>query len=228
MVHIHPKRCYGQNFLVNKGAVERIVDVISGYGPSHVLEIGPGRGEITIPLSFRVPRITAVEIDPELSRILRDKIEDLKIENIHLVQGDFLAIDILPLTPKGTLVMGNLPYRVSTPILQRVEKVRDNLMRAVFMLQKEVAERISASPGSKAYGSLSVLIQYNARVRVLMRLKRGSFWPTPQVDSAIVEIDYQRPYPIRVKNEELFRDLVKGIFFYRRKTLLNSLRYLFG
>lgn len=224
---ISPKKAYGQNFLINKGAIDKIVDVISENKPTHILEIGPGRGELTIPLANRVPYITAVEIDVSLFKLLEEKIKELNLQNVRLILGDFLKQNFDEILQENALVIGNLPYNISTLIIEKLEKVKERIQKAILMLQREVAQRLCATPGSKAYGSLSVLIQYQAKVEMLMKLKSGSFWPRPEVDSTLVEIDYRKPYSIRAQDEESFKKLVKGLFLHRRKKLLNSIKYIF-
>lgn len=224
---IHPKKGYGQNFLINKGAIDKIVDIISEYRPNHVLEIGPGRGELTIPLANKIPYITAVEIDVSLFRLLEQKIKEFNIRNVRLIHGDFLRQDLNEILQDDTLVIGNLPYNISTLIIQKLENAKDRIEKAIIMLQREVAERLCANPGGKAYGSLSVLVQYQAKVQMLMKLKSGSFWPRPKVDSVLVAIDYRQPYPLRANEEEAFKRLVRGLFLHRRKKLLKSIKYIY-
>lgn len=225
---IYPKKGYGQNFLINKGAIDKIVEIISENRPTYVLEIGPGRGELTIPLAYKVPHITAIEIDASLFRLLEEKISDLGIMNVKLLLGDFLKQDLEDILQKDTIVIGNLPYNISTLIIERLEKAKDRIQKAILMLQREVAQRLCATPGSKSYGSLSVLVQYQAKVEMLMNLRSGSFWPRPKVDSALVEIDYRKPYPLRAHEEESFKRLVKGLFLHRRKKLINSIKYIYN
>ena len=180
-----PKKKWGQNFLRNRGAVEKIVASIEAAPDELVLEIGPGEGVLTEKLVALPNKVVAVEIDPDLAARLRAKFG----ERLELIQED--AVDAaLPATPYRAV--GNLPYNVGTPILRRV--IADpNCRRAVFMLQKEVADRVVAKPGTDAYGYLTLYVQAFASARILMTLEPRSFHPPPKVRSAVVVLDPRDP-----------------------------------
>lgn len=206
---MRPKKKWGQNFLRNRGAVEKIVTAVEPDAGEMVVEIGPGEGVLTEKLlSLGVP-FRAVEIDPELAEKLRARFGDV------IVNEDALEA---PLPDRPFRAVGNLPYNVGTPILRRV--IADpNFRRAVFMLQKEVADRIVAKPGDEQYGFLTLYAQVFARARVLMTLEPGSFHPRPKVRSAVVVLDPDRkPYA----SAELI-ELMSAAFRMRRKKLVNNL-----
>ncbi len=225
-----PKKRLGQHFLTQGKAIYKIVDR-SGFGPSDaVLEIGPGKGALTIPLANRVSHIFAVEKDPELYAFLGEKISQAGISNITLIHGDILKLDLdAVFTPDldKFQVIGNLPYNISSPCLEILMAHRSRIGRAVLMFQRELASRLSATPGGKAYGAMTVLVGYYARVTPLVQVGKEAFHPKPKVDSAVLELDFDRPFPRRAGDEAAFRRLVKGAFSHRRKTLMNSLRTFF-
>src|SRR5256885_15642210 len=182
---MRPKKKWGQNFLRNRGAVERIVAAVEAEPSEFVLEIGPGEGALTSRLLELYPeRVTAIEIDPDLAAALRSRFPSLTIIN-----DDALSA---PLPTHPYRAVGNLPYNVGTPILRRV--IADpNCKRAVFMLQKEVAERLVAKPGTEHYGYLTLYTQLFASAKILMTLDPGSFFPPPKVKSAVVVLDPVQP-----------------------------------
>jgi 16S rRNA (adenine1518-N6/adenine1519-N6)-dimethyltransferase len=206
---MHPKKKWGQNFLRNRGAVDKIVNAIEPEPGEVVVEIGPGEGILTEKLAALGNDFTAIEIDPELSETLREKFGDV------IVNAD--ALDT-PLPARPFRVVGNLPYNVGTPILRRV--IADpNFRRAVFMLQKEVADRLVAKPRDEQYGYLTLYRQLYASARILMKLDPGSFHPVPKVRSAVVVLDPDRkPFA----SAELI-DLISAAFRMRRKKLVNNL-----
>lgn len=208
-----PKKKWGQNFLRNRGAVEKIVAAVEPAADEIVVEIGPGEGVLTSKLLELPNRVTAIEIDPDLFRQLRAKFgERLDIRNEDAVDA------AMPETPYRAV--GNLPYNVGTPILRRV--IADpNCRRAVFMLQKEVADRVSAKPGSDPYGYLSLYVEAYASARQLMTLDPKSFFPPPKVRSAVVVLDPRDP-GLASPREELL-ELISASFRMRRKKLVNNL-----
>jgi len=207
----HPKKKWGQHFLRNRGAVTRIVEAIEPAADDVVLEIGPGEGVLTEKLAELPNALIAVEIDPELSEKLRAQYG----ERITLINED--AIEA-PLPDRAYRAVGNLPYNAGTPILRRV--VADpNCRRAVFMLQKEVADRLVAQPGDEAYGYLTLFVRLYASARILMTLEPKSFYPPPKVRSAVVVLD---PDPKPFVSDALIA-LISASFRMRRKKLVNNL-----
>jgi 16S rRNA (adenine1518-N6/adenine1519-N6)-dimethyltransferase len=208
-----PKKKWGQNFLRNRGAVEKIVAAIEPAPGEIVLEIGPGEGALTDKVLELGNPVMAIEIDPELFAKLQRRFGDrIEIYNEDAVEA--------PLPEKPYRAVGNLPYNVATPILRRV--IADPLCRrAVFMLQKEVAERITAKPGDEQYGFLTLYVQLYASARSLMTLEPRSFYPAPKVRSAVVVLD-PRPPAYRSERDAL-ESLISQSFRMRRKKLVNNL-----
>jgi 16S rRNA (adenine1518-N6/adenine1519-N6)-dimethyltransferase len=206
-----PKKKWGQNFLRNRGAVERIVGAVEAAPDELILEIGPGEGVLTEKLAALPNDVTAIEIDPDLAARLRARFAG-RVEVLHDDATE------APLPARPYRAVGNLPYNVGTPILRRVI-ASANWRRAVFMLQKEVAERLVAEPGGEQYGYLTLYTRLFAAARILMTLDPGSFHPRPKVRSAVVVLDPDRkPFA----SEELL-DLISAAFRMRRKKLVNNL-----
>ncbi|MEO8035398.1 MAG: 16S rRNA (adenine(1518)-N(6)/adenine(1519)-N(6))-dimethyltransferase RsmA [Acidobacteriota bacterium] len=204
-----PKKKWGQNFLRNAGAVDRIVAAVEPQPDELILEIGPGEGVLTEKLVAMGNELSAIEIDPELAETLRAKFGDI------IVEADALET---PLPTRPFRAVGNLPYNVGTPILRRI--VADpNFRRGVFMLQKEVADRLVAKAGDEAYGYLTLYVQLFAAARTLMTLEPGSFHPPPKVRSAVVVLD---PAPKAFASDDLIA-LISRSFGMRRKQLVNNL-----
>jgi 16S rRNA (adenine1518-N6/adenine1519-N6)-dimethyltransferase len=192
----------------------------------HVLEVGPGRGELTLPLARQVARVTAVEKDPVLADILRERLVRARLDNVSIHNHDILRFDFQTLRdalPGKCQVIGNLPYNISSPFLEKLVQWKEGLGRAVLMFQLEVARRLTASPGGKAYGALTLLASYHARPSPLFTVPREAFRPVPKVQSMVMELDFEKPCPGDPRHAALFRRVVKGAFSHRRKTLLNSL-----
>jgi 16S rRNA (adenine1518-N6/adenine1519-N6)-dimethyltransferase len=224
---VRPRKKLGQHFLRDRSVIHTII-AKSGFGPdSHVLEVGAGLGALTLPLARSVARVYAVEKDGRLLERLETALQREAILNVSLIHRDILRLDLgeLPIPSGQKLgVIGNLPYNISTPLLERLIENRTCFSRAVLMFQHEVGRRMISPPGSREYGSLSVLIQYHARVSPLLQVSREAFHPRPEVHSMVLSIDFEKPYPTRVEDEENFKRVVRAAFSHRRKTLLNSLR----
>jgi len=227
---LQPDKRLGQHFLVDGGIPDKIISSARLRSSDGVLEIGPGQGALTLPLSRAVSSIVAVEKDIRMTDFLRKRFSASGISNITLVCQDILEFDFdaIPLPPSGKIqVMGNLPYNISSPVLKKLIHHRKRLSRAVLMFQREVAERLTAPPCTKGYGAMTLLIRYHARPTRLLEVPKSAFYPVPKVDSTVIELDFERPYPSHGVDEDDFRKAVKGAFAHRRKTLLNSLkRYL--
>ncbi len=210
----------GQNFLVDPNIVRKIVEAAALRPDDVVLEIGPGRGALTRALCEAAARVVAVEIDRGLCAYLRETLADCP--NLELHQADALEWPFDRLPP-NSVVVANLPYYVSTPLLCRLLDERARLDRAIIMLQAEVAERLVAPPGTKAYGILSVRTQLASEVRLLFRVSPNCFRPRPDVGSAVVRLA-MRSATWTAGEEQMLIRLVRGAFAHRRKRLLNSLR----
>lgn len=214
------KKSLGQNFLYDPSILDRIVRAARLAPEDTVLEIGPGPGRLTRKLAAAVRRVIAVELDRELYARLREELGGLR--NVELVLGDALKY---PYSEVGAFkVVANIPYRITTLLIFRLLEEKGTLKSMTLTVQKEVAQRITALPGTKAYGVLSIMVQYRGRAAFEFSIPRGAFRPVPRVDSACVHIEVYDTPPVRPEDEGLFFRLVKTAFSKRRKTLLNSLR----
>lgn len=215
-----PRKRFGQNFLVDRAVVARIVDAIDPQAGEHLVEIGPGLGALTHPLLDRLPSLDAVEIDRDLAAELRTRFGP---ERLRLHVADALTFDFCVLGAQ-LRVVGNLPYNISSPLLFHLAQCSECLRDCHFMLQREVVERMAASPGGKAYGRLSVMLQYRFEVEQLLRVAPGSFRPAPAVESALVRLTPRAPLTWPARSASVFAALVGKAFTQRRKTLRNALR----
>jgi 16S rRNA (adenine1518-N6/adenine1519-N6)-dimethyltransferase len=211
-----PLKKWGQNFLRNPSAVHRIVEAVAAEPGELIVEIGPGEGALTRDLLERYDNeLLAIEVDPRLAETLR-----LSLPRAKVVNADALEVE-LPERPFRAV--GNLPYNVGTPILRRLI-ASPFCRRGVFMLQKEVADRLTARAGSEEYGYLTLYVELFAATRILMTLEPGSFFPRPKVRSAVVILD-PRPSPVDSDRERLL-EVISASFRMRRKTLVNNLTSL--
>jgi 16S rRNA (adenine1518-N6/adenine1519-N6)-dimethyltransferase len=216
-----PNKRLGQNFLIDPNIVRKIV-ALAELGPNdHVLEIGPGRGILTEALSHAANHVTAVEVDSRLHAYLETR--QPQLPNVELVCEDALAYPVENL-PIGTVVVANLPYYISTPLLFRLLDQRGRFPRMVLMLQAEVADRLVAKPGGSDFGVLSVMAQYAADITKAFKVSAQCFRPRPEVASAVVLLRAKERTRLSQQEEVAFRSLVKAAFAHRRKTLVNSLR----
>jgi 16S rRNA (adenine1518-N6/adenine1519-N6)-dimethyltransferase len=213
-----PRRRFGQNFLVDRSFIARIVEAIAPQPDDQMVEIGPGQGALTTPLLQRLNRLDVVEIDRDLAAALAARFppERLRVHACDALEFDFCALG-------GSLrVVGNLPYNVSSPLLFHLAECTRCLRDCHFMLQLEVVERMAAQPGGKTYGRLSVMIQYRFAVEKLFRVPAGAFRPVPKVESALVRLTPKPAGALRATDEHLLGALVAGAFSQRRKTLRNA------
>jgi 16S rRNA (adenine1518-N6/adenine1519-N6)-dimethyltransferase len=217
-----PRKRFGQHFLAPTWAA-KLVTAIDPQPDQTFLEIGPGQGAITRRLAERAAAVVAVEIDRDLAATLRAA----SIDRLSVVEADVLAVDFASLgLPAGTRVAGNLPYNISSPILFQVldAQYRLNLFAdATLMLQKEVADRLTAAPGSKDYGPLTIFVAVQARVTRLLTLPPGAFHPPPKVTSAVVRVQFLEPSE-RPDIPASFERMVRALFTARRKTIANGLK----
>jgi len=216
-----PNKRLGQHFLIDPNIVRKIVALAAIRPDETVLEIGPGRGALTRMLCERAARVIAIELDRELERRLRETLADCR--NLELHQGDALAYPFGSL-PERSVVVANLPYNVSSPILFALLEARERFVRMILMLQTEVAQRLASKPGSKDYGVLSVLAQAFADIRVAFRVAPTCFQPPPEVSSSVVHLTMPRRVPVAIPDHAAFTKTVRAAFAHRRKTLINSLR----
>ena len=218
------KRSLGQNFLVGSHYPQRIVDSVAPRAGETIIEIGPGQGALTELLVESDPRVIAIELDAALIPHLTQRFSGR--ENFQLVEADALRVDYCDLiAPEVTArVVANLPYYISTPILQTLIAHRRCLSEMTLMLQREVVERIAALPGGKEYGFLSVLAQFYCEVEKLFDVPPGAFRPAPKVYSSVIRLRTRSRPSVPVRDEALLIELTKVLFAQRRKTILNNLR----
>jgi 16S rRNA (adenine1518-N6/adenine1519-N6)-dimethyltransferase len=219
-----PKKSLGQNFLVDERVVERIVREVSPREDETIVEIGPGRGALTSRLVERAGRVVAVEFDRDLAGLLCERFESQK--SFTLIEGDALVVDLCSLIAPAThaRVVANLPYYISTAILQRLIEQRGCLSEMVLMLQREVVERITAPPGGSERGFLSVLVEAYCETERLFDVAPASFRPVPKVWSTVVRLRTHERIAADVGDEALLWRLVSAGFAQRRKTIFNNLR----
>jgi len=221
-----PKKSLGQHFLIDRNILNKVIRTAQLEKGDIVLEVGPGLGEMTLALAHQVKKVIAVEIDSKLAVILKQKVKDFS--NVEVVQSDILKMDFnLFLKKEGHLikVVANLPYQISTPLLFRFIESKEAFSTLTLMLQKEVAERMVASPGRKEYGPLSIFIQIFSDVSIRFFIKPSAFFPPPKVESAVVHMSFREKPVVSLGDEEWFKKIVKGCFGYRRKTLMNALKH---
>lgn len=220
----------GQNFLIDKNIIDKIIDGAGIGADDTVIEIGPGIGVITAEAAKRAKKVIAVEIDRSLIPILEETLSEF--DNVTILNRDVLKVDISELTagecPQNIKIMGNLPYYITTPIIMKLLEEQVKADSITVMMQKEVADRIKASPGSKAYGALSVTVQYYCSVEKVADVPKGVFIPQPKVDSTVLKLNLRNEKPVKPADEKVFFNCVKAAFSQRRKTLLNSMQTLQG
>ena len=223
-----PKRSFGQNFLVSPHTVEAIAAACipdRDIGKARVLELGAGTGVLTRALALRARSVIAVERDRDLVPVLNEELADLPEGRVRILEGDAQAVspgELLgpPEADSPRVLCGNLPYQITGRLLERAVAHADDVERVVFMVQLEVADRLAADPGNKTYGALTVFTRAAFRTRKLFAVPPGSFHPPPDVTSAVILLEPERPR--RAEETETFRALVKGAFGTRRKTLRNA------
>jgi 16S rRNA (adenine1518-N6/adenine1519-N6)-dimethyltransferase len=216
------RKRFGQHFLHDPQVIARIVAAIEPRRGERIIEIGPGRGALTAPLLERLGTLTAIEIDRDLARHLRERFGPA----LELISADVLEIDMAALRGGGDplRLVGNLPYNISTPLLFRLLEQRGAIRDMHFMLQKEVVDRMVAPPGSKTYGRLTVMLAPWVRIERLLNVGPGAFTPPPKVSSAVVRITPLATAAFDIGSAASFERVVRAAFSQRRKTLRNALR----
>lgn len=222
----HFRKKWGQNFLIDSHVLDKIVEAAEVGKEDFVLEIGPGIGTMTQYLCERAGQVLAVEIDKNLIPILEETLREY--DNVEILQGDILKQDIRQIVEnykegRSVKVVANLPYYITTPIIMRLLESRIPLANITVMVQKEVAERMKAQPGTKEYGALSLAIQYYARPYLAANVPPNCFIPRPGVGSAVIRLDCLDKPPVEVQDESLLFCLIHASFNQRRKTLQNGL-----
>lgn len=223
---LYPKKPLGQNFLTDPAFAELLVARFGILPNDVVLEIGAGLGALTIPLARVARQIVAVEKDRQLLEVLKNEILLRNVTNVELMAHDILQLNIRDLANtfgQQLVVVGNLPYNISSQILIQLIKARDVLNRAMLMFQKEMAQRLMAQPGSKDYGRLTVMLRYSADVRKIADVKATLFYPKPNVDSEVLILTFKETSAGLARDEDFLFKVVKAAFSRRRKTLKNAL-----
>ena len=219
----HPKKRFGQNFLTDGMIISQIISLIHPQATDHLVEIGPGLGAITLPLLSQVAKIDAIELDKDIVPLLQQK--TIGIGHLEIRQQDALTLSLAQLSDKASSlrIVGNLPYNISTPLLFHLLNQKFFIIDMHFMLQREVAERLAASPGSKKYGRLSVMVQYHCEIEALLDVPPSAFKPSPKVDSMFIRLIPTQP-SLAAKSISGLDAVVKQAFSQRRKTLINTLK----
>ncbi|MEO8810096.1 MAG: 16S rRNA (adenine(1518)-N(6)/adenine(1519)-N(6))-dimethyltransferase RsmA [Rhodanobacter sp.] len=227
-MHARPKKSFGQHFLHDRRYIDSIVSAIAPRPDDFLVEIGPGEGALTLPLLTAAGKLTAIELDTDLLPGLR--VRAASAGDLHVVHADVLKVDFSAMAHSHGVsrlrIAGNLPYYISSPILFHCVEHAASIQDMHFMLQKEVVERMAASPGSKVYGRLSVMLQLACRVEPLFDVPPTAFRPPPKVDSAVVRLTPLSPGALHDAPPEQVYAVVKAAFGQRRKTLANALKQL--
>ena len=223
---IRPRKSMGQHFLADPNVAASILRKAQFEPDDVVLEIGAGLGALTLPLAQQVKHVLAVEPDQKIASILASELMAAGVNNVTSIEKNILRLDIAALAARSDAsfkVVGNLPYHISSQVLIRLVQFREVIQAAFLMFQKEVAERLTAKPGNKNYGRLSVLIQYCANIYPVVSVDASAFFPRPKVDSQVVGIEFHHPVTFQATDERLLFQIVKAAFGKRRKTLKNAL-----
>lgn len=219
---IHPSKRLGQNFLINKGVLEKIIKTANLSKKDVVLEIGPGLGNLTLELAKKAKKVIAVEKDKRMGEILKEVLKDWNVENVRIINKDVLKIknDSMAKWFNGYKMIANLPYYITSPVIRKFLEIKSQPKEMVLMVQKEVAQRICAIPPKMSI--LSVSVQFYAKPKIISFVSKKSFWPQPKVDSAILQISRISTSPPGI-NTSLFFKIVRAGFSQPRKQLINNL-----
>ena len=215
------KKKYGQNFCIDSTVIDDIIKASKINNEDTVLEIGPGAGVLTKELAKTAKKVIAVEIDDEMVKLLQKELKSF--DNVDIINQDIMKWDRLSSLPIGTKVVANLPYYITTPILIRLLDERSLFDRITIMVQKEVAERLCAKPSTKAYGAITLAVNYSTQASLVRIVDRKAFLPPPNVDSAVVTMKVLDKPQVYVSDETKLNTLIRTSFLHRRKTLINSL-----
>lgn len=224
--NLRPKKKLGQHFLVDPSTADMIARNSRISSADTVIEIGAGLGALTIPVARMARHVYAVEKDPQLIQLLKPELLVHQLANVDIIEKNFLDVDLQVLAENSDLplvVIGNLPYNISSQVLVKLIEARRLINRAILMFQKELARRITASPGNKDYGRLTVMLAYCAEIKSITTVTASLFYPAPKIDSEVVQInfDVSRRYPPH--DENMLFEVIKAAFGNRRKTLRNAL-----
>lgn len=223
---LRPLKRLGQNYLIDRNVLDKIVRLAEPAESRFVLEIGPGLGTVTQALAEQAEKVVAVEIDSRLLPVLEETLGGLS--NVEVVNADFLRLDLDPFLnerfgSEKCAAVSNLPYYITSPIIVRLLENTERFSRIVLMVQREVAERLDAKPRTNAYGSLTVFVQFHCDVQIAAHVSKNVFFPAPEVDSALIVLDPLLEPSVKTVDEQLFFRIVRAAFGKRRKTLSNAL-----
>jgi len=222
-----PSKSMGQNFLADGNITEKIIDAAGIEKKDVVIEVGPGMGVMTAAAASRAAKVIAIEKDRALIPVLKDAL--CEYDNIEIINDDILKTDINSLTGRdGIKIIGNLPYYITTPIIMKVLEEKVKAESLTVMVQREVADRLKAVPGTKDYGAITASVNYYCEVCHIADVPRSVFIPKPNVDSAVIRLDIRKGPPVNLIDESVFFAVIKAGFGQRRKTLLNALTGLYG
>jgi len=214
------KKKFGQNFLVDRYFISKIIKEINPKEGNNILEIGPGKGAITVPILKKIKHISVVEIDPDMIKILNNKINS---QNMSIIIKDVLSLND-EFFKDFNQIIGNLPYYIATEIILKLTKIYSSSSELYFMVQKEVAERITAKPSNKSFGRLSVILQYYFDAELLFELPPVAFSPQPKITSAFIRLTRKKRVSPKVIDEDSFEQIIKIAFSQKRKTIKNNFK----
>jgi 16S rRNA (adenine1518-N6/adenine1519-N6)-dimethyltransferase len=226
-MHVKPKKSLGQNFLIDKNIRRKIIEALELKPSDIVLEIGSGKGELTGLIAQSITKLYALEIDTALCDELNKNLKGYS--NIEILNKDILKFDLKKYFSKPQYcksrikVFGNIPYYISSPIIEHLFKFKDIIDIIFITVQREFARRLTAIPGSKDYGSFSCFVQYYTQTKIILNIKKTCFLPSPKVDSCLVRLRIRTSPCVRIRDERLFFKIIRAAFNKRRKTLKNSL-----
>ncbi len=218
--NIRPSKRFGQNFLIDQNIKNKIIGSIQLKREDAVLEIGPGLGALTEDLCRKVKKVIAIEKDKRLYDFIK---KNISLDNLEIINNDFLEYEFKNISSRLTIV-GNLPYSISSPILNKLIDNRNHINSIYITVQMEFGERLVALPGTKDYGSLSCYAQFYGDPRILFKIPRGVFFPVPEVDSCFLKIGFEKQIDSSIDQDLLFK-IIRSSFEKRRKTILNSLAF---
>lgn len=226
--HIVANKSLGQNFLINNEAIEKTVDAAHISKDDLVIEIGPGLGTLTSKLLDKAKKVIAIELDKKMIKILQERFS--LYSNIEILNEDVLKVDLQNLIKqekseneiKEVKIVANLPYYITTPIIMKLLEDKLDISSITVMVQKEVAERLTANPGEKLAGAITYTVAYYAEAEKIVEVSKESFIPEPAVESEVIKLTLRKVPPVKVENEEKFFKLIKTSFMQRRKTFLNG------
>ena len=227
--NIKANKSLGQNFLINDEAINKIVESSNVESEDLIIEIGPGLGTLTNELLKKAGKVICIELDSKMVNILKDRFK--LFNNFEIINQDVLKVDLNELIQKEietkkikkAKIVANLPYYITTPIIMKLLEEKLNLESITVMIQKEVADRLIAVPGSKNTGAITYSVYYYAEAEAIMEVPKESFIPAPEVTSKVIKLNIRKAPPVEIENKKLMFKIIKNAFMQRRKTLLNSL-----